>query len=797
MRKITLLTAALAISLVAMAQAMSGTYKVGVTDPVSDFTTLKAAIDAVNANGVAGDVLLEITSNLTEAADISLGVNTGLFKITIKPAATTNPVITFTNIGTSVSIDGHFIIGSPNALNTNLIPTNNLIIDGSNTIDGSTKDLTFIGSASSVTRSVFRVFGNCDGITIKNCIITTKNTSGSSNACIQLTDYTTFAPDNFTALNNTLNANSGNGSLGALISVSGTPTALMTGIKIQNNVVTSRATRAIMFNYVADGEISGNTITHDLQLSTGAAQTIAVLTGGAAAGTFNIFNNIIKQVKTWNTAAGPAASNGAIGIDNQLAAPKIVNIYNNFITGFTIANASVQGVKIYGIRHIGGSTSNIYHNTIVIPEMTDMTTTTGSFIAAIAFATGAVTEASPTGTMNVKNNIIVSNESAMKVWGIRRVGTGGTFTSDNNVIFATTSNNWIGFYNGTDIFDWALWRTASGQDANSKSVDVNFTNAATGDLSLTGASIGDWQLAVPKQATVLTDIDGSTRADLTYVGADEATTDLTTVAKQFKVTVPKGTSKVYVAGSFTGKNWEITDPFALKATGSANEFGAILPCVDGVEYKYLCEKGDWDYQEAVFDGSNPPLEGSNRSYSANDNVPIWFRVNKITLNATFATAVPNTLFVKGSFDAWAAGHEMTKNGSTYSIVIGGNAGDKYPANTEYKYYTNDMNADNWESNSDGSNRDNRWAIAPVMDDEIARFVTAIPGTGVDEIQVTARIMRTVSGIEVVLDGEANIELYSINGALLDKTVANSNYSKALNSGIYIIRVNGVSTKFVK
>jgi hypothetical protein len=92
-----------------------------------------------------------------------------------------------------------------------------------------------------------------------------------------------------------------------------------------------------------------------------------------------------------------------------------------------------------------------------------------------------------------------------------------------------------------------------------------------------------------------------------------------------------------------------------------------------------------------------------------------------------------TLFVKGSFDSWAAGHEMTKNGSTNSIVIGGNAGDKYPANTEYKYYTNDMNADNWESNSDGSNRDNRWAIAPVMGDEIARFVTAIPGTGVDEI----------------------------------------------------------------
>lgn len=579
-----------------------GVFKVGTTTG-ADFASLKAATTAVNAATIKGNIVLEITSDLTEAADISLGVNTDIYKITIKPAETVSPTITFTNTGASISIDGHFVIGSPTANTANLISTNNIIIDGSNTVNGTTKDMTFIGSASSIARSVFRVFGNNDGITIKNCIITTKNTSSSSNAPIQLTNYTTLAPDNFTALNNTLNGNSGNGSLGAFISVSGTPTALMTGIKIQNNIVTSRATRAIMFNYVADGEISGNTISHDLQLSAGAAQTIAVLTGGATEGTYNIFNNKIMMVKTWNTAVGPSASNGAIGIDNQLAAPKIVNIYNNFITGFTIASASVQGVKIYGIRHIGGSTSNVYQNTIVIPEMTDMTTSAGSFIAGIAFATAATVELAPNGIMNVKNNIIVSNETGMKTWGIRRVGTGGTFTSDNNILYsASTSNGFIGYYSNIDAKDLNAWQTAALQDANSKSVNVNFVDAAAGDLRIGGLSIQAGELAVPLLASVTTDMFGTVRTGsdrgLTYAGAHESVT-----------------------------------PFIFTST------------------------------------------------------------------------------------------------------------------------TN--------------------------------------------VESTARIMRTTTGVQVELDGEANIELYNMSGMLLDKVRANGTYSRNLDNGIYIIRINGKATKFIK
>ena len=94
MRKITLLTAALAISLVAMAQAMSGTYKVGTTEVSPNFTSLSAAVAALNTNGVSGDVILEITSDIvyTNKIQISLrNFESGVYVLKVK-----------TSVGTSV-----------------------------------------------------------------------------------------------------------------------------------------------------------------------------------------------------------------------------------------------------------------------------------------------------------------------------------------------------------------------------------------------------------------------------------------------------------------------------------------------------------------------------------------------------------------------------------------------------------------------------------------------------------------------------------------------------------------------
>lgn len=600
MRKITLVVMTLVLfSMVSMGQAMHGAYTIG-TNGTENYATLKAAIDAVNTNGIDGDVLLEITTSLTEAADISLGVNTGTFKITIKPAATKTPVITFTNIGATVSIDGHFVIGSPNATSTNLVATNNIVIDGSNTINGTTKDLTFIGSASSVARGVIRIFGNCDDVTIKNCIITGKNTSGSNNGCVHVTNFNAssvnYNPDRLIVENCTLSNVDGNGGACVHVSNSGTPTVGMTALKVKNNIMYGRV-RAMFISYTNDGDIIGNTVSEISQTDQGSA-AITLQTNFGTVGTFNVLNNKITAISTINKIAG--ANNGVIGIDNQCTTPKVVNINNNMLSGFAVGNALTTNSKIYGIRSTSTSTCNIYNNTILIPEMTDMTAFGTSFIAGIVFATAATTEAGPAttgGVTTVKNNIIISKESAMKVWGIRRIGTGSNFVSDNNVIYPAASNNYIGYFNTADALLMSDWRTASGQDANSKSVDVSFENAATGDLRIASASYQDANLMVSRLTDVTTDLFGTARDGYTYAGAHQAET---------------------------------------------------------------------------------------------------FIINNNT-NPTTST----------------------------------------------------------------------------------------------------RILRTLSGIEIQLDRELAIEIYTINGILVDKTSANGKYSKDLNNGIYVIRINGVATKFVK
>jgi hypothetical protein len=280
------------------------------------------------------------------------------------------------------------------------------------------------------------------------------------------------------------------------------------------------------------------------------------------------------------------------------------------------------------------------------------------------------------------------------------------------------------------------------------------------------------------------------------MGAYEAS-DLTIAAptKTFTVTVPRGTAHVYITGTFTGKKWNFSTPYELTATANPNEFTGTFACANDVAYKYLCETTDMDYQAAVSAGG---VAESNRAYTAVDAVVAWLNMKTVKLNVSLslATAVPSQLFVKGNWDAFATPIELTKSGNTFSTTLSGILSNKIPANTQYKFYTNDMATDNWESNADNSDRDNRWSIYPVMNDEIARFKTQV-NTNVYNVVNDARILRTASGIEVMLNGPSTIELLNINGVLIDKTIANGNYTRQLDHGVYLIRIDGKTTKFVK
>jgi hypothetical protein len=57
--------------------------------------------------------------------------------------------------------------------------------------------------------------------------------------------------------------------------------------------------------------------------------------------------------------------------------------------------------------------------------------------------------------------------------------------------------------------------------------------------------------------------------------------------------------------------------------------------------------------------------------------------------------------------------------------------------------------------------------------------------------------QTASGITIEQLSYANIQIYHINGQLLDNKNVYQNYSFELKKGIYILAIDGISSKFIK
>jgi hypothetical protein len=763
----------------------SGNYYIPQGTNAKGFDLLSTAINNINTTGVGGDVILYITDNITEPANIGLGVNTNGHSITIRPDQDADRTITFTKLSDNTSPTGHFIIGYVGEgltsawSDANTIATSNVTIDGF-AEGGSTRRLTFTNTNASHTNArVIVVVGACENTVIKNCIINNLTTHTGSPFCVGAVvrkgTAIEVAPKNLTIENNIMTALGNNVAMGMRITNSGTLTTgypvVLTGLVIKNNIITAKR-RLIEINYTSGGDIYNNEFKTQ---ATGAAGTVSygLWTSTGVTGTINIYNNKFTQAFTEET--------GAFGHRViSLASGATYNVYNNMFAGLDKTKPSTVALNLVYLFYSGVS-GKIYNNTFYMPKLTDASST--GYYNAIQISGN---------TAEIKNNIFISDEDTHSNTAF--ISAVPTPASDYNNFYLRHSHSGskiVSTY--TTLADYQAANPT--KDVHSKSKDVNFVSAT--DLSLTGTSIDDMDLAAPAIGSpVTTDIFGNDRhTPNIYMGAHEPTNLNDT--QNFTVTVPNGTEHVYIAGSFIGKFWDINNPFELTATANANEFSGTFPAHSNVEYKYLCETGDWDYQEAVYEEGIPVQRTTNRTYVANDIVPIWYRVKSVTLNVSFeaSVGVPNQLFLMSSINDWKEAIELTKQDGTFTTTLT-NDTQKVPANTEYKYFTNEPFGQNWECNLDMTPSSNRWTIAPVMNDEIQRFTTRL----VTETEVPAlppRLMRTPTGIRVELNEPAAIELYNINGSLIEKTKATGTYTRDLNNGIYIIRINGKSTKFVK
>ncbi len=270
----------------------------------------------------------------------------------------------------------------------------------------------------------------------------------------------------------------------------------------------------ILFNSNSAGNvIAGNTIYNLENSNTSAAvDAYGINFHSLNAGASIIQNNKIYNITTLSSATASVVS--GINITRGLTTTK-----NNMITlGSGITNA----INISGIRKDGTAITqndNFYHNSVLI---------TGSGVGvAGTTSTSAFVRVLFSSTDEVKNNIFI-NERSNAVGNTQKhyafnIVDNTTLTSNNNVVNASGTGGVIGVVGSTDYATLNDWTTATSQDAASKVSTAYFTNSSVGDLSLTGNSIQDANLAVPRLATVLTDFTGSNRNASTYAGAYEST----------------------------------------------------------------------------------------------------------------------------------------------------------------------------------------------------------------------------------------------------------------------------------
>ncbi|MFA4839486.1 MAG: hypothetical protein WC703_08425, partial [Candidatus Neomarinimicrobiota bacterium] len=298
-------------------QYMAGDYYVGAlgTAPGSanpHFASLKPAFDGLNKQKIIGNVNLYITSDIDEPNTVALGflglaVDPGEFTITIKPYTGVQPKINLAYPADATDgPSGAFIIGIPELGTTShhinwpdIRPTRNIVIDGSNTVGGTTRDLTIQNLTTSVRNGFPMVLvGDVANVTIKNCNLyyQAQGVSTSGNLMVSALqirsrnqDTVDRIPNNILIENNHISSNftgvcQNAQAIGFYQSGTPVPASYPWAITIKNNLIEGTR-RAIALYKAGSVDIIGNEIKLNQQiagsLSSEAIYSVDVLPGSS------------------------------------------------------------------------------------------------------------------------------------------------------------------------------------------------------------------------------------------------------------------------------------------------------------------------------------------------------------------------------------------------------------------------------------------------------------------------------------------------------------------------------------
>jgi hypothetical protein len=498
---------------------INGTFHIGASQP---FTTITDMMANIMTKLVDGNITLFLDVDYNSATEPAFPIVLPQFSsdlptrtITIKPDAGVTDTIRGTSATSIIKIDGG----------------DNYIIDGSNTTNGTSRDLTIqnLSTASGTAVVWNRSLGlglGANNNTIKNCIIKNGSTSVSNYGV--LVGGSTIPSngddnDNITIQNDSILSSA------VGIYAFGTSNASSGGIdnlSIDKNIILfdgSIVCIGIQTGYAINSVVNGNYV--DVQTNVSNQPVGISIEDG-----FNssiVRKNIIARVNTTNTGGY-----GGRGITIGTGMPNSnVTVVNNVVygvngsnwSGFTNSSCIGIGIGVTGSGSLTTTTGGVklYYNTISM---------TGSMGAASAASiTTALYVGTGATTLDIRNNIFsntqVATNTGQKNYAFYSAAANTSYSIlDYNDYWVANSFNAasaiIGFL-GSDRVTLANWKTATALSVNSANIDPLFASPTTlkpglGTVSGLGTPLG----------SVTTDIIDSIRNNPPTIGAYEKAVDL-------------------------------------------------------------------------------------------------------------------------------------------------------------------------------------------------------------------------------------------------------------------------------
>ena len=342
------------------------------------------------------------------------------------------------------------------------------------------------------------LINNADSNIVRNCTVLIPTTSTSTNyAGLVISSSASSA----TTTGNTFcdgNAFRNNTITGGFYGVALTGGAA-TGTPIFNNQVTGNT----ILNFYSNGVYMAgnqNALIHANNLRRPTRNTVtncfAIFVTGLNTKSIINANRISNPFGGNPTSTSAAAGVYFTGCDATLGAENIVS--NNLVYDF-----NGEGIQ-YGLYNSSSDFVKYYHNTISLQDngQTGTTATYGFFQTLQA------------ESIDFKNNIItISRAGTGNKFGINLATTTTTFTSNNNDLFVTGTNAFVGF-NGNNQATLANWQAATSQDANSVNADPIYASPATGNFRPLYPAIDNLGTPVGITDDILNAVRSATTPDL-------------------------------------------------------------------------------------------------------------------------------------------------------------------------------------------------------------------------------------------------------------------------------------------